>query len=98
MKPKKLSLNEVWSLYKVLKKDKKYEQKEYLIDEIISIMEMLSQEEFLYSLEILYPKIIFEKYHPVELATLLVDGLDKNNFFAFEDLMKGLNNGSSIRR
>lgn len=94
MKPKKLSLREMWKLYKVLK-DGVGNQQEYLIDEVLTLMDGISQEDFLLSILLLYPKINLQRLNAVEFATLFVVGLKRNNFFEFVDLAQGLVNGRS---
>ncbi len=94
MNPKKLSLREMWGLYRLLKNGIGISQ-DYLIDTVFEMLDKISQEQFLESLWKMYPKIDFTKHNPVEMATMFVSGLKKNEFFSFVDLVKGLNRGNS---
>jgi hypothetical protein len=93
LKPVRLSLQGMWELYRTLK-DGIGTTQEYLIDEILSMLEKVSQEDFLRSLLILYPKIVFTEHNPVEMTTLFVVGLKHNGFFAFTDVIQGLRHGN----
>jgi hypothetical protein len=94
LKPKRLNIREMWELYKTLKSGVE-EQQEYLIDEVFNILERVSKEDFLQSLWMLYPKIEFSKHNPVEMATMFVAGLKHNGFFAFVEVIQGMNRGNS---
>lgn len=94
LKPKTLSIREMWMLYKTLESGLE-KPKEYLIDEILTMLEKISQEDFLQSLLILYPKIVFSKLSSVEMATLFIAGLKKNDFFAFVDVVQGMKHGNA---
>lgn len=85
----------MWELYKILKTDDV--QEHFLIDEIFSMLDRISKEDFLQALLMMYPKIDFKKYNPVEMATLFIAGLKKNDFFSFIDTVKVFN-GNPIRR
>lgn len=90
MKPKRLTLPEMWTLYGTLKKGTDVKE-EYMIDEVFGMLERISKEDFLQSLLYLYPKIEFAKLNPVEMATLFIAGLKRNSFFEFVDVVEGLN-------
>jgi hypothetical protein len=83
----------MWELYQVLKEGAENKE-EYLIDEIFEMLNKISKEDFLQSLLMMFPKIDFTKHNPVEMATLFISGLKKNEFFAFVDLVKGLDGNS----
>jgi hypothetical protein len=87
----------MWRLHQTLKTGIGKAQ-EYLIDEILEMMDGISTEDFLSAILLLYPKIDLQKHNPVELATLFVAGLKRNEFFAFVDLTQGITNGSSNRQ
>ena len=90
MKPKRLTLPEMWRLYNTLKKGT--ESKEaYLVDEVLEMLDKISKEDFLQALLYLYPKIEFVKINPVEMATMFIAGLKKNEFFEFIDVIEGIN-------
>jgi len=84
----------MWQLYKTLKNGTGHKE-EYLVDEIFKMLNKISKEDFLQSLLYLYPKIDFVKLNPVEMATLFVEGLKKNSFFEFVDVVEGLNGSSN---
>jgi len=90
LKPKRLTLPEMWRLYNTLKKGT--ESKEaYLVDEVLEMLDKISKEDFLQALLYLYPKIEFVKINPVEMATMFIAGLKKNEFFEFIDVIEGIN-------
>jgi hypothetical protein len=85
----------MWDLYRVLKNG--IGNHKYLVDEVLDILDGISKEDFLQSLLLLYPKIDFTQHNPVEMATLFISGLKHNNFFAFVDVIQGLEHGNSKR-
>lgn len=93
MNPEKLSLPFMWELYKTLKNGIGNQQ-EYLVDEIFEILDHISQEQFLYALTLMYPKMLINEQNPVKMATLFLRGLKHNHFFMFVDLVKGLGHGN----
>lgn len=90
MKPKVLTLSEMWKLYGVLKNGTTGRE-EYLIDEVFEMLDKISKEDFLQALLYVYPKIEFTKINPVEMATLFIAGIKRNKFFEFVDVVQGLN-------
>ena len=84
----------MWQLYKLLKINKE-KLKEYLADELDTILNTVSQEEYLKALSLLYNyKLEFIKLTPIDSILLLIDGLSANKFFDFCATMEGLNGSS----
>ena len=96
MKPEKLTIQKMWELYQTLKQGVGNKQ-EYLIDEIFEMLNRISEDQFLQSLWMMYPKINFAEQNPVEMATLFLRGLKHNQFFMFVDVMQGLEHGNTKR-
>lgn len=96
MKPKRLSLSEIWELYLLLKPalDKR-EQKELLIDEIEMLLRNSKPGTLVASLNIMYDNITKQELNPILSALLFIEGLKQNNFFAFVSFVKGISDGSS---
>lgn len=86
----------MWELYKILKSGIK-DDEELLIDAVFDILDGVSKEQFLQALWMMYPKIVFVDHNPVEMATLFISGLKKNNFFSYVELVQGLSNGNPRR-
>jgi hypothetical protein len=86
----------MWELYKTLKNGIDDEQ-DLLIDAVFEMLDRVSKEDFLQALWMMYPKIDFTKHNPVEMATLFVAGLKKNNFFSFVEIIQGLSDGDPRR-
>lgn len=84
----------MWKLYKLLKINKE-KLKEYLADELDTILNTVSQEAYLETLSLLYNnKIEYAKLTPIDSIILLSDGLSANKFFDFCTLMEGINGSS----
>lgn len=94
LRPKKLSFDEMWQLYKLLKINKE-KLKEYLADELETILNTVSQDGYLKALSLLYnDKIEYAKITPIDSVIMLSDGLSANKFFDFCATMEGLNGSS----
>lgn len=86
--PKRLSISEMWQLYKQLKSGIKTPQV-YLLDEVLEIMEGIDTESFKTSLRILYGnRVNYLEKSPVDLALMLVQGLKANQAFEFFDFIR----------
>lgn len=94
LRPKKLSFDEMWKLYKLLKINKE-KLKEYLADELETILGTLTPEGYLQVLDILYGKDIKKiSITPIDSIIMLSDGLNANKFFNFCSTMEGINGSS----
>lgn len=87
-KKKKLNLREIHKLYILLKDSLPEKQEEYLMNEILYIMENISVEKFRDSINILYPKL--KTKNSLQIAQLFITGLSKNSFFEYVFFAKGL--------
>jgi hypothetical protein len=72
----------MWELYKLLGSSM---NQQYIIDEIIKILETVHPQNIKRSMELLYGKM---PTIPLELGTKLVLGLNHNKFFEFQVLME----------
>lgn len=94
LRPKKLSFDEMWKLYKLLKVNKD-KLKDYLADELQTILETVTPEGYLQSLNILYGNNIKKiKITPIDSVIMLSDGLNANGFFDFCATIEGINGSS----
>ena len=93
LKPKRLSLVEMLELYNLLK-DGVGENNNYLVDEVFEMLEKITNQKFILSLQLLYKDFSSINKTPVEVALMFVKGLKTNNFFQFVDFVKALNGRS----
>lgn len=92
MKPKKLTLREIHSLYLLLKSSLPAKEESYLLDEIEKMIEgMESGEVLIEAVGILYPKK--KTNNPLELLLLFTQGLKQNEFFAYVEFIHGIKRG-----
>lgn len=89
LSPKRLSLNEMWKLYLLLKDSLGDSTEELLVDEIKKIISKIDVDEYKNVLQLLYGKRIFSR-HRSEYLLYFVAGLKKNNFFSFVFTIKGI--------
>lgn len=87
--PKKLNLYEIWELYGLLGKST---GKEYLIDEVINLMQSAKPGNIKRSIYLMYGLVTIK--NPLEYSLLLIQGLKKNNFFDFQEVMEKLSGNS----
>ena len=80
----------MWELYNLLK-DGIGENNEYLIDEISAMLDKLTKQKFILSLQLLYKNFSPNSENPLEALMLFIRGLKKNDFFKFVDFVKELN-------
>ena len=94
LRPKKLTLREMWQLYRLLKINKE-KLKENLADELETILNTVSSSDYGTALLLLYgDKINLTKTSPIDSIILLSDGLSFNKFFDFCTILEGLNGSS----
>jgi len=91
LKPKHLSFDEMWKLYKILKVNKE-KLKEYLADELMTILDTVSSEDYGQVLLMLYGDTInLLEISPIDSVISLSDGLSSSGFFDFCKVMEELN-------
>lgn len=93
--PKKLSIREIWNLYRNLRYGLQGQSQEYLMDELIQMLEGISVEEFKSALRIMYGEMELPT-SPIELSLLFTRGVKENNLFSFSDFIKVI--GGSTKR
>lgn len=79
LKPKKLSLSEMWDLYKILGR---WMGQKYVIDEVAEKLKSISPKDFSKSMNLMYDTVSIE--NPPQLAVLFIEGLKFNKFFEFQ--------------
>jgi hypothetical protein len=97
LKPKKLSLSEIWKLYLLLHKGlKDRERCEVFIDEVEQILVSSPPGTLFECLAILYDNKFEDKdVEGKELIILFINGLVTNSFYEFADFVKAFSNDSS---
>jgi hypothetical protein len=88
-KKKKLTLREIHKLYLLLKPCLPEKEEEFLIDEMDSILDKMTEEVMKQSLEIIYRKEIADE--PFEMLILLMSGLSDSDFFNYVAFLKSIN-------
>lgn len=83
----------MWSLYRTLGSYDAEDSKTYLYQEINSILDHISNRQFLESLNILYPKIFIN--NGLQAANLFIKGLTFTGYFSFQQIIKDITRGSS---
>lgn len=86
----------MWELYNLLKNGTGKNHQEYLVDEVYDILDGISKQEFIQSLQLMYDTVSVQ--NPVQLATMFIVGLKKNSFFVFDEFIKRVGNGRSTIR
>ena len=76
----------MWELYNLLGKGT---GKKYLIDEIVEMLKSVSPVNIKESLKLMYGVVPIN--NPMEIAILFSKGLNRNNFFEFQDFVEKLN-------
>lgn len=90
--PNRLSIDAIWRLYRTLKDGLVGDTKEYLVDEIDSILDRIDTESFKSSLRQMYgEKINYLEKTPIELSLMFVRGVKQTNLLGFVDFIKALN-------
>ena len=88
--PKKLSIREIWRLYKELKNGLiGRNPNDTLLDEIISILERVDKDAFKQSIKIMYGDV--KNKSSVESAIMFSRGLKESNFFDFCKFVETIN-------
>lgn len=84
----------MWQVHRLLKVNKE-KLKEYLADELMTILNNVSSEDYATALLLLYgDKINLSKTSPIDSIILLSDGLNINEFFDFCAFIEGVNGRS----
>lgn len=86
----------MWKLYEILKPSINNSQ-EFLVDEVLNMMDKISKQDFVLSIQMMYGDTVSLDQNPVQLVTMFVSGLKRNEIFFFDSIIKGLVNGSSTR-
>jgi len=87
---KKLSLREMWELYKTIEDGFPKQDEVYLLDEFIKLIQGISTHNFKKALGIMYGEDFHSKVSSAQFALLFVQGVKKNNLFPFVGFIKSL--------
>ena len=87
---KQLSLQEIHKLYLILKPYLPEKEEDYLIYEVIRIMEKITPQEFQESMLIMYGKKFNFKQNPGKLAVEFINGVKKHNLFSYIHFVKSI--------
>jgi hypothetical protein len=82
---KRLSLKEMWQLYKLLGRGS---GRVYLFDEIVDMMETIHPENIKEALRIMYTEA---SLNPLEVGLMFAKGLKYNDYFEFQGFIKAIN-------
>lgn len=89
--PNRLSINDLWKLYKELKPALDGKSSELFIDEIIRIMQSIDTDAFKLSLKIMYgDKINYLEKSAMELGIMFSEGIRQSNILLFSDFIRKL--------
>jgi hypothetical protein len=90
MKPKHLSIKEMWDLYLTLKPGLESEE-DFLVDEVMSIMEKIDTASFKTSLGIMFGRDFPKEQSPIEFALMFTNGIKETGILDFAHMIRGLN-------
>ena len=91
LRPKRLNFREMWQLHKIVKDTLPKQEEEYLIMEVIKMMENMNNVIFKDVLYLMYGDITYTNKTPSDLALMFIKGIKKNNLFPFESFLKSIN-------
>jgi hypothetical protein len=69
-------------------------EEEYLVDQVIYIMEHISIKNFNKVLKIFYPKLKVK--NPMKIAQLFIKGFSENKFFEYVFFVEGLSGKPNV--
>lgn len=90
LRPKKLSFDEMWKLYKTLEAGFPETEEEYLITEVYRMLGKLTDTSFKSALRLMYGDNFHINLAPSEFAVLFVRGVKENNVFHFASILKSV--------
>lgn len=95
-KTKKLSFQEMWNLYLLLKSaiDNR-ELDDLLIDEIVNLLMLSPQGTLATCLGVFYNKVDIDNLNPLEAGLFFIRGIKENDFFNFVKFVRNISNGDS---
>lgn len=85
LRPNRLSIHKMWKLYRLLKKDT---TQEYLLDEVIEMMQSIDSKNIKDAIGMMYVDM---SLNPLEVALMFTEGLKYNHFFDFQSFVRTLN-------
>jgi hypothetical protein len=91
MKSNKLNLKDMWRLYLLLKPAiAERDRKDTIEDEVLEIIKLSDSKALLECVHILYDNKV-KISNLQEFVSFIQNGLDRNRFFEFDDIMRGFN-------
>lgn len=88
--PKHLSIDEMWELHKLLK-DGLQDEKNFVVDEVLHVMDKIDTESFKKSLGIMFGLSFPKDLPPIEYALMFTRGIKESGILDFASLIRGLN-------
>lgn len=92
--PKKLSIREVYQLYRLLEEGVPKQDEKYLIQEVLEILNNVSTYAFKQAMRVLYGDEFYVNRDSGEIALMFVRGIKQSNFISFIQIMKDLRGNS----
>lgn len=89
--PKKLSIKEIWEVYRFLKNGINPNSEKYLLHETIRILDGISTENFKQALSVMK---ISETENPLDVVLDFTKSIKTNNFFSFVQLISEMTHGN----
>lgn len=83
--PKKLTLQEMWKVYKLLNGGF---NKKYVLDEVVEMLQSIPPENIRIVMRMFYAKF---PTNPIEFGIKFTEGLKYNHFFEFQSVMENMN-------
>ena len=81
----------MWQLHKTIKDTLPKQDEEYLIMEVIKMMENMNNSIFKDALYAMYGDIVYTDKKPADMALMFIRGIKKNNLFSFDSFLKSMN-------
>lgn len=88
LSPKRLNFSEMWKLYRTIKKGLPEKSEEFLVYEVIKIMEGLDTQSFKQSLSVMYGKNFHNNKTPADFALLFIKGIKETGILSFSFFIK----------
>jgi len=94
LSPKRLSIREMWKLYKTIESGIPEKEEPYLFHQVMKVIEGITTPQFEDSIKIMYGNKVLKKQDTL-FALLFIKGIKKNSLFAFSSFIKGMSNDAS---
>ena len=85
----------MWQLYKTIKPGLPEKDEQYLIHQVMKVIDGITTPDFEKSLSIMYGNDYYKKHETSDFALIFIRSIKKNNLFAFASFIKELLNGNA---